>query len=369
MEKINIRSDLKFTKNAIERGSIRFGFLGGSITAFEEYRSWTEPVIKDFMVSHPDVQIAVENVAIGSTSSDFGAFRTEEHLIDKDCDIVFVEYAVNDYSRAKDDRARTREGVIRKLLKSEKCDVVIVYTFSSEMFKEMQANTVPHSIADFEVIAEHYNLNSVWMGLNAWEKAKAGIVRWEDWLPDNTHPESRGGLLYAEPVIEFMKKILSTEVGVSAELKAPLMTDNWENVRRIPFDEMKWKAPWLLRRNASNMHPAMNTAPVNPYQYLETSAIDAILEVPFEGTGIVACQMYGKASADFKYKIDGGEWIMVEGEGGTAPWMGNGGFYKLVRLADGLPDGKHNLTIQSVHNLTNGNVGNRLEFYLFGEIK
>lgn len=369
MEKINIRSDLKYTKNAIKNGKIRFGFLGGSITAFEEYRSWTEGVIKEFMASHPDVQIAVENVAIGSTSSDFGAFRTEEHLIDKGCDIVFVEYAVNDYGRDKDERAKTREGVIRKLLKSEQCDVVIVYTFSCEMFEAMQAGEIPHSIADFEKIAEHYNLNSIWMGLNAWEKAKAGIVRWEDWLPDNTHPESRGALLYAEPVVEFMDKVLAAEVGVSAELKAPLMADNWENVRRIPFDEMKWKAPWMLRRNASNLHPKMNTAPVNPYQYLETSAIDAVLEVPFEGTGVAACQMYGKAAADFRYKIDDGEWISVESSGANCDWMGNDGFYKFIKLADGLAYGKHNLTIQSVHNIKNGNVGNRLEFYFFGEIK
>lgn len=368
MEKINIRSDLTYTKKAIENGKVRFGFLGGSITAFEEYRSWTEPVIRDFMVKNPQVQISVENVAIGSTSSDFGAFRTEEHLIDKGCDIVFVEYAVNDYGRDKDERAKTREGVIRKLLKSEQCDVVIVYTFASEMYEEMHEGKVPHSIADFEKIAEHYNLNSVWMGLNAWEKAKAGIVRWEDWLPDNTHPESRGGLLYAEPVIDFLDKALATEIGVSAELKSPIMEDNWENVRRIPFDEMKWSAPWMLRRNASNLHPT-NTAPVNPYQYLETSAIDAVLEVSFEGTGVAVCQMYGKASADFKYKVDDGEWIMKESSGANCDWMGNGGFYKFIKLAEGLAYGKHTLTIQSVQNVKNSNVGNRLEFYLFGEIK
>ena len=368
IKKINIRSDLSYTKKAIERGNIRFGFLGGSITAFEEYRSWTEPVVKEFMANHPDVQVAVENLAIGTTHSGFGVFRTDEFLIDKGCDIVFVEYAVNDYSLEKDERLKSREGIVRKLLKSKKCDVVLVYTFADPMLEKMDEGKIPSSIVDFEEIAEHYCLNSVWMGLNAWEKAKSGIVRWEDWVPDNTHPESRGGLLYAEPVIEFMKKILSSDIKEVAELKAPLIADNWENARRIPFEEMEWKAPWILRRNASNLH-VLNSAPVNPYQYLETSAIDAVLEVPFEGTGVVVCQMHGKACASFKFKIDDGEWKLRKIPVKPADWTGNDGLYVLIGLAAGLEYGKHKLTIQSVHNFDDGIVGNRLEFYMFGEIR
>ena len=53
-------------------------------------------------------------------------------------------------------RARGREGFLRKLLTAG-TDVVVVYTFCTDMYAEMAARTVPSTIADFEVLAEHYS--------------------------------------------------------------------------------------------------------------------------------------------------------------------------------------------------------------------
>ncbi|WP_029192644.1 hypothetical protein [Paenibacillus harenae] len=65
----------------------------------------------------PDARISVENAAIGATGSDLAAFRAKRDLIDRGCDLVFVEYAVNDEGTPPEQRGRSREGLIRAKLR------------------------------------------------------------------------------------------------------------------------------------------------------------------------------------------------------------------------------------------------------------
>lgn len=360
---IKIRSNMTHTLDAIKRKDIKIGFIGGSITAFENYRSWTEALIRWFVDKYSDVKTSVYNAAIGATTSAFGVFRVEECIIDNNCDLVFVEYAVNDYALEHNVRMNTREGLIRKLLKCKKCDVVLVYTYSNEMYEDMLNDRIPLSISEFEDIAEHYSLNSIWMGKNAWIKIKKGLVRWEEWLPDNTHPEARGSLLYAETVIRFMDYVLENKIETECRYISPLNESNWENARIIPFSEIKWRAPWSLRQNGSN-----NTM-VNPKQFLESSALGATLCVPFYGKGIVVCQMFGKCAANFRYRIDDGMWKNIDYNENFDSWMGDSNWYRFLILSENLECVNHVLEIESIHSLNAQSCGNRLEIYLFGELR
>lgn len=72
---------------------------------------------------------------------------------------------------------RSREGLIRKLLKEDR-DLVITYTYMQDMYEDMMNGIVPASIKEFEELAEHYKIGSVWMGLYALEEVKKGRIRW-----------------------------------------------------------------------------------------------------------------------------------------------------------------------------------------------
>ena len=53
-----------------------------------------------FRSTFPDVQWTEHNAGIGGTTSTFGAFRVDRHVLQSAPDLVFVEYALNDEGRS-----------------------------------------------------------------------------------------------------------------------------------------------------------------------------------------------------------------------------------------------------------------------------
>ena len=302
----------------------------------------------------PDVAISVRNAGVGGTASNYGAFRAERDIIDKNCDLVFIEFAVNDRSMEKDYSMRCREGLIRKFLKAD-CDVVIVYTYCKEMYEPMMNGEVPESIRNYEELAEHYGISSVWMGKYAFDEYRAGIMRFEEWLPDGLHPQDRGSYSYGQSVLKFIEpEINSTSPRMS--LPKPLKEDNWENCEMIPFDSIMWRKPWRLRDN-SRFHIRN--------EYLDTSAAGAQLTVDFEGTGLTMVLMKGVMSACLKYRIDGGEWIDEPGGTAVEMWQGNNDWFKFITLCEGLDYGKHTFELEVQANPK----GSRCCIEMFGALK
>lgn len=336
------RGGLLKTRQALKAGAVTIGFIGGSITDERPGCSWPEPVIGWLCECFPDVKFTIENAAIGATESDLGVLRAERDLINRHCDLVFVEYAVNDYAHPAEKRNRTREGLLRKLLKAS-FDVVVVYTYCQDMYKDMYAGGIPASIAEFEVIANHYNIGSIWMGLYAFEEIKRGHMKWADWLPDGLHPQSRGSLSYGQSVIGFLKKELladpSTVKILSGEnLPAPLNVLNWEYSYVLPLSAVSFKGPWSIRR-----WPNM----VWIDQVLQTTAIGATLSFGFNGRGVALAFDFGRMSAEYRYRIDKGEWKTEVRE--RPSWVGPAGWLRISNHGDELPPAAHLFELEVTH--------------------
>ena len=274
MNIINKRCGLERTKKAIASGRLKIGLLGGSITASANNRAWGEIFADNLMQLYPDISISVANASIGVTGSDYGIFRVDHQIIAKNCDLVFVESAVNDYEYESSYRSRCREGLLRKLIKSG-CDVVIVYTYYNKMYNDMIQGKIPPSIKEYEELAQHYNVSSIWVGKYAFDEVMCGLLRLDEWLPDGVHPRERGSFSYAQPIIEYVKSELNDKTMKKAVLAEAVNHDNWENCRAIPFNESKWKKPWILREG--HHYNIRN-------EYLTTSAVGARLKYEFSGT-------------------------------------------------------------------------------------
>ena len=66
-----------------------------------------------------------------------------------------------------------------------------------------------------------------------------GLLRWEKWLPDGTHPTERGSISYAKPVITYLENEFSEPRDADAGASVvPVHDDNLENARPIPFDSI-----------------------------------------------------------------------------------------------------------------------------------
>ena len=335
------RSPLVKTRLKLKERHLTLGFLGGSITADSGF-NWPDPVVAWFLATYPDVAITVENAAIGATGSDSACFRAQAEIIDRACDLTFVEYAVNDNGTPTALRNDTREGLLRKLLAAGQ-EVVLVYTFGQGMYDEMLAGKVPASVAEFETLAGHYGLSSVWMGLHALQEVRAGLMRWHEWLPDGLHPTHRGSLSYGQAVIEFLQKEFSRgassrKAAKMPSLPAPLYSGNWQNTQILPLSQISAQGPWVLKRVHDSGHLD---------QVLETHAPGARLSLDFRGRGLVLLFDFGKKSAEFRYRVDGGEWKISERE--RPYWVGDRGWYASFVVSDQLAPGQHTFEMEVVH--------------------
>lgn len=339
----NYRNGLTNTLRKLSEGRLTVGFIGGSITEARPRHNWPEPVIGWLADQYPNARIAVENAAIGATGSDLAAFRAKRDLIDRQCDLVFVEYAVNDEDVSPLKRGRSREGLIRQLLADGERDVVLVYTYSSGMYDAMTDGRMPDTIAEFERIADHYGIGSVWMGLYALEEVKRGQLRYEEWLPDGLHPTNRGSFSYGTSVIRYLRNELGGTAGRRDEaradgLPAPLDVKCWDDVDEVPLEAIETTGPWTIRRW--------------PYydwidRVLETASIGATLAFDFEGRGLALGFDFGRTSAEFRYRIDGGEWQTEKRE--RPDWLGADGWYRLSYFGDDLAYGKHRFEAEVIY--------------------
>lgn len=355
------RSPLAHTRAALVRGHITVGFLGGSITDGRGGVRWPEAFAAWLGGAHPRVRVTLENAAIGATGSDLAAFRAERDILARGCDLVFVEFSVNDADQPAALRGRTREGLLRQLLAAP-CDVVVVHTFRPEMLAEMEAGQVPATISEFEKLAGHYGLNSVWMGLHALREVRRGLMKWEEWLPDNLHPEHRGSLSYAQSVIAFFQTSLAAPAKTrrrARRLPPPLVAAVWERVAFVPFAEVALTGPWTIRR-WGQLYGWVG-------RVLHTTAPGASLRCRFEGRGLLLGFDFGRTSGEVRHRVDGGAWQTTQRE--RPAWAGNSGWFRTLLIADNLPPGPHVFELETFYSASDGGHGTTTTIAFLGEIR
>lgn len=334
-----LRSDLASTRRALDRGAITLGFIGGSITDPRPGWNWPEPLVAWFAARWPGVRISVENAAIGATGSDNGCFRARSSLVERGCDLVFVEYAVNDSAHPVQRRRRSREGLVRQLREDGLRDVVLVHTFMHGMYEDMLAGRRPTSIDEFETIADHYRLNSVWVGLAALREVHAGMMSWETWLPDGLHPQHRGSLCYGQTVAAMLDAALGRQPwSVPGAMPDPLDPGHWQSARVLPWRDIHWTGPWTLRRDPK--------VPWYGGQVLRTAAPGARIGFAFTGRGCSVCCDFGTLSGEFRWRIDEGAWQETRRD--RPGWVGDDGWLNTVHLVDDLDVGRHQVEIETI---------------------
>ena len=197
--------------------------LGGSITNGDRARGekrYISQVYEWWNEKFPG-QVRLINAGLGATGSGMGVHRIEKDLLDENPDFIMVDFAVNDLGIAS--HQATLEGVVRKILSQPNQPAVMLVYFAVKSGATTQA--------DFEPIAEHYQLAQVSYGDRIRQLVDAGEITLDDVFADDVHPNTLGHTYAADFIKEYLDSVynsLPADIPMVVAIPDPLVTDTFQ---------------------------------------------------------------------------------------------------------------------------------------------
>jgi len=274
-------------------------YLGGSITAGAN--AWPKYVTDAFKARYPDTPIEMVNIAIGATGSTLAVFRMDREVMPKNPDLIFMEFAVNDWHSIKD-CIDSYEGVIRKVWKVRpSCDFVFVHTTNQEWLDDLTNGRDVVTVRHHEAVAGFYGIPSINIGRKFAARLAAGELEWSDVMGDNVHPHLEGHKVYAQIVNDGLAGMADVGHAVfEHELGEPLYSGAWASATMIPPGKAETTGEW-------------QTEPV-PWLHHIFDGV-AIGQTPeskltFDFTGPVIGMFFanGPGAGDIRWRVDKGQW-------------------------------------------------------------
>jgi lysophospholipase L1-like esterase len=289
---------------------IKVAFLGGSITrAGGGYR---DQVMTWFRSQYPSNQFEEIMAAVGGTGSDFGACRVQQHVIDHQPDLVFVEFAVNDNRWRMQFVRETMEGIVRQIWKANaSTDICFLYTFAAENLPLLQKGIFPASVSAMESVAAHYNIPSIYMGLTAVDEITKGKLLMSGKKDSSTEPlfsidgvhplPETGHKLYTQVLTKNLLLLKENAASVKHALPPALEQQNWGNAGMVSLSKQgRFSGSWATTDSVTKGKEYYALLP----QVYATTAADASLTVPFKGTRFGLADIMGPSTAAIEITID-----------------------------------------------------------------
>jgi acyl-CoA thioesterase-1 len=301
-------------------GNLTFAFIGGSNTegfgaSDPDQTSWralTEQYLKE---RFGEKRVSCINAGVGGTTSAFGAFRLQEHVLSHGpIDLLFVEFAIND-DQGREESIRGMEGIVRQCRRlSPGTDIVFLHLASVRNLAE----EMPMYIAAHEEVASYYGLPSVNFSSPLYGRIGAGEFAWSDLAPDGSHPNDAGYAIYAEYVRDFLEAALKetgSEQGVECDMDPALESELPPPLDPGSYEYAAMRSIGLalsakgFARSEEAPTPLINWR--YGIEYLEADAVDAglVFETDGRGTGLVL--LCGPDTGIFEYSLDGGDYLPV----------------------------------------------------------
>lgn len=190
-------------KKAQSGQDIIVAFLGGSITqgcnATKQDDCYANRTYSWFKDTFSNINVEFINAGVGATGSIIGVHRVQKQVLDKNPDIVFIDFAVNDKSTIYDKVAY--ESLIRKMLSVENPPAIV------EVF---MSNFDGSNVQDQQIeIGNKYNIPMISFRDTVHSEIEKGNLKWEDVASDEVHPNDYGHFIISEILIDFIKNILA----------------------------------------------------------------------------------------------------------------------------------------------------------------
>ncbi len=186
-----------------ERGEkLSIGYIGGSLTAgagADTNGNWPASVTDWFRTQYPETEVIGTNAGWGGSNSDYGNTRLQNHILNYDPDIVFIEYATND---GHDDyNRRSYECLVKRCLEYSEDTAVILVLCYTESSKCLEVS------ASHAAIAEYYDLPVIDMHTGFVAGLNTGKIDVLDFTHDRDHPTTWGHQMKAHMTEYFLNAL------------------------------------------------------------------------------------------------------------------------------------------------------------------
>ena len=183
---------------------LTFAYIGGSITegagAPTKDKCWAALSFSRLSGKSADDPHFI-NAGLSGTPSLLGNLRLERDVLSASPDIVFVEFAVNDYQ--DQNHRESYESLINTVLSQENEPAVILVFFRLEKGYSCQQH--------MSEIGASYDLPMISVNDAITEEINAGRLKWEEYSIDYAHPNEFGHDLAANMVCELFDRIEKEE--------------------------------------------------------------------------------------------------------------------------------------------------------------
>lgn len=225
---------LKELMKRAKRGEdLIIGFFGGSITmgsvSSTPETCYAYLVFDWWQKTFPEAKFSYVNAGIGGTTSQFGAARVYEDLLQYNPDFVITEFSVND----EDNKhfLETYEGTIRNLYAYKTNPAILIVN-------SVYYNDGKNAQEQHNKIGRAYQIPCVSMQSSIYPQVAAGVISNREITPDDLHPNDAGHALVADIIIYFLKKVHATTniEETPAAMIAPISNNEYEHSTRYQND-------------------------------------------------------------------------------------------------------------------------------------
>ncbi len=291
---------------------VRIAYIGGSITEAED--GWRNLTFSWFRLNFPQTAIYQIDAGIGGTGSDLGAFRIGRDVLKHKPDLVFIEFAVNDDKKSKEEIHKSMEGIVRQIwISNPSIDICFIYTAKEEHCKKLVEGILHTSVIAMEEVADYYGIPSIHMGVEvARLYANNKLILYGNpgdnekvivFTRDHVHPYKESGHpLYASVVVRYLEKMKKKPGTLKHVLPPPFRKDNWENARMLGVSGMEKTGEWEL--DTENLF-RFEYSKFMPHVWKAGSG--SKLRFKFEGRVLAIYDVIGPGTGMLKVTIDGDE--------------------------------------------------------------
>lgn len=195
--------------------SVTIAAIGGSITegagASKTEECYVSRFVEGLKERYPNADIISVNAGIGGTPSALGVIRYERDVtqtLEKEPDLVLVEFAVNDYEEPTDGRAY--ESMVRAILeKDNKPAVILVFSVFKTKWNMQDV---------YKPIGELYGLPMVSIKDGIKSAYNSGKLTDDMYFSDEYHPTSFGHKIMADSLLYMIDQKQESLVDTISEL-------------------------------------------------------------------------------------------------------------------------------------------------------